>query len=135
MKLDRLANPEKYRLRKAEYHQENKEQGRIASKRYREKYPEKQQEKRRKWQLQNPGKCCAYAAMYKAQKLKATPPWADIDKIEGMYIEASRLGLSVDHVIPLRGDFVSGLHVETNLQYLPLIENLRKNKYVKELNT
>lgn len=37
-----------------------------------------------------------------------------------------RLGLSVDHIMPLKGVNFSGLHVPWNLQLMPLSENIRK---------
>jgi 5-methylcytosine-specific restriction endonuclease McrA len=65
---------------------------------------------------------------------RATPPWVDRNLIRPFYQEAARLtaqrGIShhVDHIIPLRGDDVSGLHVPWNLQVIPWTENLRKGK-------
>jgi len=55
-----------------------------------------------------------------------TPLWADKDKIAAIYKEAKRVGMSVDHDIPLRGKLVSGLHVENNLVLLPLSQNISK---------
>ncbi len=71
----------------------------------------------------------AYRAARKARVKTATPPWADLKAIEAMYRNRPE-GYHVDHIIPLLGEFVSGLHTIENLQYLPATENLKKsNKY------
>lgn len=54
------------------------------------------------------------------------PPWADISKINEFYKQARELGLTVDHIVPLRGKLVSGLHVQNNLQLLPASVNSSK---------
>lgn len=71
---------------------------------------------------------------------KATPLWADMLKIEEVYLEAERLSQvtgilhHVDHIIPVQGENVCGLHVHTNLQPLPWRENLsKKNKFNEDL--
>lgn len=72
-----------------------------------------------------PGKGRAKVALYRARKLKATPSWANREKIEHIYHHCPN-GYHVDHIIPLNGKLVSGLHVEHNLQYLPSKVNIAK---------
>lgn len=70
-------------------------------------------------------------ATRRAYKLKQTPLWANLDKIKTIYINCPK-GFHVDHIIPLKGKLVRGLHVETNLQYLPATDNLKKRNYYAE---
>lgn len=73
-----------------------------------------------------------HAAQRRVAKLQRTPPWADEDLIRAVYRQARELTVStgvmhhVDHIIPLQGRLVSGLHVHTNLQILPWRENVQK---------
>lgn len=83
----------------------------------------------REWRKNNPGHRNALKAAYKQAKINRTPAWANPAAIVEFY-KACPEGYHVDHIIPLRGKQVSGLHVENNLQYLPATENLRKaNRY------
>lgn len=82
-----------------------------------------------KWKRDNWPSYKAYLASRKERVRKATPPWADIEAIRAFY-RACPPGCHVDHIVPLNGRGVSGLHVLENLQYLPAVENLRKgNKF------
>lgn len=84
----------------------------------------------RRWANRNPEKCCALVAKRRAAKAKRTPLWSDLSTIASFYA-ACPPGHHVDHIVPLRGRNVSGLHVIENLQYLPAEENIKKgNRYV-----
>jgi 5-methylcytosine-specific restriction endonuclease McrA len=78
----------------------------------------------------------ARRAKARAALLQRTPPWADLALIREFYAHAQRVTLEsglpheVDHVIPLQGERVSGLHVETNLRVVPSSVNRAKsNRY------
>ena len=68
---------------------------------------------------------CAAQARRDAAKAQRTPPWVDLDALRQFYRNRPA-GHHVDHIVPLRAENVSGLHVPWNLQYLPAHENLSK---------
>jgi hypothetical protein len=77
----------------------------------------------------NKGRIIAKSAASNAYLKNAIPPWADLDKIKEIYDNCPE-GYHVDHIIPLQGENICGLHIETNLQYLTAEENLKKgNKF------
>jgi hypothetical protein len=94
----------------------------------------------KKWQQENPDKNCAKAAKYRSKKLQATPSWLtpeDYKQIEVEYSlaqwasEVMKEEFHVDHIVPLQGKNVCGLHVPWNLQVIPAVANLKKgNKNV-----
>jgi hypothetical protein len=83
-------------------------------------------EYRKQHYLNNKGYYLSKRAKYRSDRNKRTPIWADIEKIKLIYTNCP-VGYHVDHVIPLHGTHVSGLHVENNLQYLLAKDNLSKS--------
>ena len=76
-------------------------------------------------------RCKNFNSSMRSKKLKkATPVWANLFEIKKLYAKCPE-GYEVDHIIPLRGINVSGLHVETNLQYLSVIDNRKKSNNFK----
>jgi 5-methylcytosine-specific restriction endonuclease McrA len=75
----------------------------------------------------NPHKVNVWLAKRRAAKMQRTPLWADHDRIARAYKLAADFGLEVDHIVPLQGALVSGLHTHHNLQLLTPEENLTKS--------
>jgi hypothetical protein len=111
----------------SKYYQTNKE--RITE--YRKDTGEAERQK--KWRKQNQHVKNFFTAEYRAKRKLAMPKWLTNEhriEIVTLYKKAKEEGLSVDHIVPLNGDNVSGLHVPWNLQLLTLEENVKKsNKF------
>lgn len=93
-----------------------------------ERYRSMETAARRRWRQKNAGRNAASAADRRAMKIKATPAWADRKAILAFY-SACPPGHHVDHIVPLKGRNVCGLHVLENLQYLPAVDNMRKSNH------
>lgn len=77
----------------------------------------------------------------RAKRLQRMPSWLsseDISKIKSIYKMAHNLSEKtgilhhVDHIVPLQGKHVSGLHVPWNLQVISAFENLSKGNSFDE---
>lgn len=93
-----------------------------------------------KYRVSNPDKVIANTRRYQIAKHNRVPRWLTSEEhflIREIYalarIRTSLTGIAwhVDHIIPLRGELVSGLHVPENLQVIPGIINTKKsNSYI-----
>lgn len=88
-----------------------------------------QSERGRRWRQANKDKTRLKSANERATRLRRIPQWADKEAIKQFYLACPE-GMHVDHIIPLKGKNVSGLHIAKNLQYLLANENISKsNKF------
>lgn len=95
----------------------------------------KQREAQRRYFKTPKGKATIKRAKIKrrAAKLGAVPLWADTGLLND-FIDACPEGFHIDHIIPLQGDTVCGLHAVENLQYLPSLENCVKHNRIDPLS-
>lgn len=125
-----------------EKRQKRLEQARIKQREWRQKNPvcAKSIAAKKKYKEDNPAKTRADTVKRRANKMQRTPAWLTAEDywiIEQAYELAARrtkifgFAWHVDHVIPLQGKYVSGLHVPTNLQVIPWRDNVAKaNRYL-----
>lgn len=96
------------------------------------------QEKKNRWKKNNVAYTRANSVRRRVAKIYRTPPWLNAGhffEMECIYRYCNSLrdigmNFHVDHIAPLQGEKVSGLHVPWNLQVIHASENLSKgNKY------
>lgn len=139
-RCDRCRNQDMYKLARSK----RPDLGKVAYAKRREKsiaeakaWAQKNRAKRRQhannWHKRHRDKSSAAFYKYMAAKNNRMPAWADLDAIRVFYEIARRvtkctgIRFEVDHVIPLRGRTVSGLHVPTNLRVIPKSMNSKKS--------
>jgi hypothetical protein len=125
----------------AAYHkkrrQEKYEEIRQKDLEYKAKNKDRRYHYNKKYREENAEAVRLYQANYQAKRRadvnNRTPSWADLDKIRDVYAWAklatavTGVDHHVDHVVPIKGKTVSGLHVENNLRVIPWWENLEKS--------
>ena len=136
MCIFREGNKDKTKEYSRQHYLGNKEKINERIKKYRFEDRERWKKYRHEHYLNNRDKSIEYAIERRGALRKQCPKWADKDKIKEIYKEAQELtelfGIQfhVDHVVPLNGKLVMGLHVPNNLQILTAKENLEKgNKF------
>ena len=136
-----LAKKEEIKAMVKVYAENNKEKVFKYQQEYRTKNATILKEKRKdyfiEYRIQNRGFIAFNNRRRKDQlKFNQTPLWTNLKEINIIYRQAKRLSniegrqYHVDHIIPLNGELVSGLHVIENLRIILAKENLSKgNKY------
>lgn len=135
----RPVNPEAIKAQKKRHYEKHKEAIAKKLKMYRDKHKDEKKQYFKSYKTKNAVKVNSWNAKRRAAKLQRTPVWLTQDDywlIEQAYeLAAIRTNLfgfdwHVDHVLPLQGKTISGLHVPTNLQVIPGSENAKKGNRV-----
>lgn len=130
-----LRKREEIRARAKEHYKENKEMILARNAKYQKKWNLENLNYFVEWRSKNLAKQRFYSHKRKAAELKATPPWLSEEQKAHMQIfydaacdlqKELKIELHVDHIIPLQGKNVCGLHVPWNLQVLTKYDNLSK---------
>lgn len=135
------ANKEKYKVSMAVYAKANKEKIRTRQALWYKENSEKVLKRSLLWGRANLHKLNSKNVKRRIKKLQRTPSWLtekqfkEIDRLYLMsHILTQKTGIKheVDHIVPLQGENVSGLHVPWNLQILTKSENAEKgNKLIE----
>ena len=136
-------NKETLNAKGREYYYNNKERHSARAKEYRQENKEVIKQKKRQYASENLPLINHWSAQRRAAKRQAVPAWLtdnDKENIKAVYAMALRLSSClgvkhhVDHIVPLRGESVCGLHVPWNLAAIPGAINLsKKNKLLEDV--
>ena len=133
-------NKETHNIRVKKWQSANKDKIKVLRTAWDKANPDKVKAKSLRWRAKNPDKVYAAAVESVCRRAKRVPAWLtpeDKKATRATYSLAKELSKvygfiwEVDHVIPLRGETVSGLHVPQNLQIIPKeINRAKRNKFL-----
>jgi hypothetical protein len=135
-KINAQKNRDNRLLKARQWREANKDKQQSSTKKWREKNPERLKQTYRQWAENNRDKINAKWMKRDASKKQRTPLWLtddDLWMIEEVYSlsqlrqEITGIKWHVDHIVPLQGKTVSGLHVPWNLQVIPAQANQQKS--------
>lgn len=146
-KRERWANDEEYRNKmkamQADYIKRTEYYNSETRKQWAENNKDKRTEYERRWRENNVGASKYLGYLYRRRKRAAMPPWADKEAMKKMYEKVARMNrlagrntpgrcaFHVDHIIPLHGENVCGLHIPENLRIMRASDNIRKGNKVE----
>ena len=136
----RKSNREQKLEYNTKYYQDNREKIAEYSTKYYRDNREQLRESQAEYRKNNSALINALNSKRRAAQLQRTPQWSldnlgiqfELECIYKYCAALNALGLNyhVDHIVPLQGENVSGLHLPWNLQVIPAIENVsKKNKF------
>lgn len=132
-------NSETIVVQRKEYRQNNKALVNKQAKQYRDKNKPAVQARIKNWRRTHKGVCRQYGRLYETRRQEAIPKWLteqDLNTMNTLYESSQRLSKeteiqhAVDHIVPLRGRTVCGLHVPSNLCVITKSENSKKNNLI-----
>ncbi len=133
------SNPERYKESNRINHEKNREKNNERSREWRKENPEAAKRVVRRWFKENKEKAGLLAAGHRARKIGATPSWLTKEhkeEIVKLILERDKRTKDtgkphhLDHIVPLRGKTVCGLHVPWNLEVLDNSSNSIKGNRI-----
>ncbi len=129
-KRDLIENKIKVRENSKKHYEAHKEEILARHKKWNEEHIEELKKQHKDYKKEHPEIVVLIKLNQEAKRAERIVPWGQ-EGMQEFYLNKPR-GIDGDHIIPLQGKLVSGLHVRWNLQYMPHLENSVKKITVEE---